>query len=222
MATLSYAQLEQVWLQASTGTKYHTQAWAALMAAIAEAESSGRTDATNPTDNGGRQTSWGLWQISTGTHAEPSPNWADPVTNAQLAIGKLNGQGLRAWGTYDSGAYRKFLQGNVPPGTGSLPTGGGGGSSATLTGFSPNPGNNGGVIGSIVGSIIPGFGQIWGGIFGQGGTPQTDIGAIASDIQVMIKATMWLYNPGNWVRIGAFFMGLILMVAAAWMFKEAI
>lgn len=215
MTTLSYAQLEQVWLQASNGTKYHTQAWAALMAAIAEAESSGRTDATNPTDNGGRQTSWGLWQISTGTHAEPSPNWADPATNAQLAIQKLNTQGLGAWGTYTSGKYKQFLQGNVPPGTGALP-------SATLTGFNPNPGNSGGLIGGIVGSIIPGFGQIWGGITGAAGTPQTDVGSIASDIQVMIKATLWLYNPANWLRIGAFFVGLLLLVGAGWMFKEAI
>jgi len=99
MATLTYAQLEQVWLQAAQGTKYNTQAWAALMAAIAEAESSGRTDATNPTDNGGAQTSWGLWQISLGNHNAPSPQWADPVTNAKLAIGKLNSQGLGAWGT---------------------------------------------------------------------------------------------------------------------------
>jgi hypothetical protein len=107
--TLSYAQLKAVWLVASMGTKYHSNAWASLMAAIAEAESSGRPTATDPTDNGGTQTSWGLWQISLGNHEAPSPNWADPVENAKLAIGKLDDQGLSAWGTYDSGAYQAFL-----------------------------------------------------------------------------------------------------------------
>jgi hypothetical protein len=106
---LTYAQLKGVWLAAAKGTKYATNAWASLMAAIAEAESRGDPTATNPTDNNGTQTSWGLWQISLGNHAAPSPNWADPVTNAKLAIGKLNGQGLTAWGTYDSGAYKAYL-----------------------------------------------------------------------------------------------------------------
>jgi Lysozyme like domain len=106
---LSYAQLKAVWLDASKGTRYHSNTWASLMAAIAEAESGGDPLATNPNDNNGRQTSWGLWQISNGTHAAPGPGWADPTGNARLAIGKLNSQGLSAWGTYDSGAYKRYL-----------------------------------------------------------------------------------------------------------------
>jgi hypothetical protein len=113
--TLSYAQLKAVWLTAAKGTKYASNAWASLMAAIAEAESSGNPNSTNPTDNGGTQTSWGLWQISLGNHDAPSPNWNDPVVNAQLAIGKLNGQGLTAWGTYTSGAYKTYLNGATTP-----------------------------------------------------------------------------------------------------------
>src|SRR6185437_5711777 len=69
---------------------------------------------------------FGLWQISTGTHSPPAPNWADPVVNAHLAIGKLNSQGLGAWGTYTSGAYRKFLSGisaSTLPQTAGTPTG---------------------------------------------------------------------------------------------------
>jgi Lysozyme like domain len=106
---ISYAGLKAVWLEASKGTKYHTNHWASLMAAIAEAESRGDPLATNPTDNGGTQTSWGLFQISNGTHSAPSRAWSDPVTNARLAIGKLDTQGLSAWGTYTSGAYKGFL-----------------------------------------------------------------------------------------------------------------
>lgn len=113
--TLSYAQLEGLWLKTAAGTSYATKPWAALMAAVAEAESGGNPAATNPNDNGGKQTSYGLWQVSTGTHAPPSPNWADPATNASLALGKLQGQGLAAWGTYTSGAYKAYLSGSTTP-----------------------------------------------------------------------------------------------------------
>jgi Lysozyme like domain len=114
MSDLTYAQLEGVWIQGGGSA-----AMAPLMAAIAEAESGGNPDATNPTDNDGKQTSWGLWQISNGTHSMPSPNWNDPVTNAELAVAKYNEQGLGAWGTYTSGAYKAFLSpGTTPDSTG--------------------------------------------------------------------------------------------------------
>ena len=115
MSVLSYAQLKAVWLQGAAGTQYATNAWASLMAAIAEAESGGNTDALNPTDNGGTQTSWGLWQISLGNHNAPSPNWNNGVVNAQLAVGKLQSQGLEAWGTYTSGAYETYLNDATTP-----------------------------------------------------------------------------------------------------------
>lgn len=123
MSQLSYAQLEGVWLQAAAGTKYATKAWAALMAAIGMAESDGETDVTNPNDNGGKQTSWGVWQISNGDHSQPSATWNNPYTNAQLALGKLQDQGLSAWGTYTSGAYKAFLSNSTTPTTAGL-TGG--------------------------------------------------------------------------------------------------
>ena len=82
---------------------------APMMAAIALAESGGNPTALNPNDNNGQQSSYGLWQISNGTHAAPSANWSDPVTNAQLAVQKLSSQGLGAWGTYTSGRYRNYL-----------------------------------------------------------------------------------------------------------------
>lgn len=110
MTTLSYAQLEGVWIAAGGNASM-----APLMAAIAEAESSGDPTSQNDQDNNGTQSSYGLWQISTGTHTPPSPNWADPVTNAKLAIQKLNTQGLSAWGTYTSGAYKAFLSNGTTP-----------------------------------------------------------------------------------------------------------
>jgi hypothetical protein len=144
---LTYAQLEGDWNRAGG-----PPADAALMAAIAEAESGGDASQYNPTDNAGAQTSWGLWQISTGTHAAPAPNWNDPLENAKLAVAKFRDQGLGAWGTYDSGAYRQYLQGAVPPNLnvpGAAAAGG-----ATLAGFSLNPFSD---I-AQVGSAITGFG----------------------------------------------------------------
>ena len=85
---------------------------APMMAAIALAESGGNPTALNANDTngqGGTQSSYGLWQISNGTHAAPSANWSDPVTNAQLAVQKLSSQGLGAWGTYTSGRYMNYL-----------------------------------------------------------------------------------------------------------------
>src|SRR5580698_840440 len=67
----TYAQLEGLWVNAGGQASM-----APLMAAIAEAESGGCSSALNATDNGGTQSSYGLWQISTGTHAAPSPDWS--------------------------------------------------------------------------------------------------------------------------------------------------
>lgn len=112
MTDYSYAQLETLWINAG-GPK----ALAPLAAAIAEAESGGNSDALNPNDNGGTQSSFGLWQISTGTHTPPSPSWANPAVNAQLAVGKWKGAGnsFSPWGTYDSGAYKAFLNNSTSP-----------------------------------------------------------------------------------------------------------
>lgn len=111
MTVYSYAQLEQLWIN-NGGSK----SLAPIAAAIAEAESAGKSDATNATDNGGTQTSWGLWQISNGTHNQPVANILDPNVNAQQAVAKYNAAGgWSPWGTYTSGAYAAFLSGKTPP-----------------------------------------------------------------------------------------------------------
>lgn len=116
-ATLTYGQLEGLWIQAGG-----PRAMAPIMAAIAMAESGGRPSATNTKDNGGTQTSWGLWQISDGTHNQPVQNILDPAVNAQQAVKKYRTQGLGAWGTYTTGAYKQYLQNGVSPNN-NLPTG---------------------------------------------------------------------------------------------------
>lgn len=107
----NYAQLEGLWINAG-GKK----SLAPLMAAIADAESGGCASALNATDNNGTQTSVGLWQVSTGTHQYP-PAWATATGNAQEAVAKYNTQGLTAWGTYTSGAYKAFLSPSSTPDT---------------------------------------------------------------------------------------------------------
>lgn len=123
MAKLTYSQLEGLWIQNGGSSSL-----APVMAAIALAESGGNPSARNDKDNGGTQSSFGLWQISTGSHTPPASNWADPNENARLAIGKYKSQGLKAWGTYTSGAYTRFLANGVPPSSvqsGGALTGGG-------------------------------------------------------------------------------------------------
>jgi hypothetical protein len=101
MTVYSYAQLEGLWIQAG-GPKQQ----APLMAAIAEAESGGNSDAENPSG------ATGLWQIL----GNPFPgNAYDPATNAKMAVAKYHSQGLGAWSTYTNGAYKAYLSGKTTP-----------------------------------------------------------------------------------------------------------
>ncbi len=123
---LTYAQLEGVWI--SNGGP---RAAAPVAAAIALAESSGCSTALNPSDNNGTQSSFGLWQISNGTHNPPVANIYDPNVNAKQAVAKYRASGWAPWGTYASGAYRPFLNNATTPDM-SIP-GGSGTANATLT-----------------------------------------------------------------------------------------
>ena len=101
MTDYSYAQLEGLWLNAG-GSKH----LAPVMAAIAEAESGGNSDAHNPSGASG------LWQIL----GNPFPgNPYDPATNARMAVAKYKSQGLGAWTTYTSGAYKAYLKNSTTP-----------------------------------------------------------------------------------------------------------
>jgi hypothetical protein len=104
--SLSPAYLESLWVNA--GGPHQVMA---IAAAIALAESAGVPNAVNPVDNYGAQTSWGLWQLSDGTHNAPGSNWADPQQNAAGAVAKYNnaGKSFSPWGTYNSGKYNDFL-----------------------------------------------------------------------------------------------------------------
>jgi hypothetical protein len=191
----SFSQLVTIWTEAAAGTKYATKAWAELMAAIAMAESSGNADAVNATDNGGTQSSFGLWQVSTGTHTPPAPNWADPTVNAHLAIGKLNSQGLGAWGTYTSGAYRKFLSGisaSTLPQTAGTPTGTMQAETAGLDFANPL---------SVAGSLT---------------SAAKSLGDVVSLASTLLNDIEWLFVPSHWVRIIAFGFGTGAVATGTW------
>lgn len=125
----SYAQLEQLWINAG-GPK----AIAPLMAAIALAESGGyekRISAPNSDGSIDR----GLWQINS-VHGAASTTEAK--SNAASAVKIYNSQGLRAWTTYTNGAYKQYMKGSVAPDpnlpSGSTTAGGGTTQQAGLTG----------------------------------------------------------------------------------------
>jgi hypothetical protein len=200
MARYTYGQLEQLWISAGG-----PRALAPLMAAIALAESGGNPEATNPTDNGGTQTSWGLWQVSDGTHNQPVQGILEPLVNAKAAVAKYKSQGLRAWGTYDSGAYEQYYQGSVPPSR--LPPGGGGGTQdATLTGFDPNwLAGPAGIIQALSGWLA-----------GQAGGKTTSVAGaltgIVGDLTAMLKGVEWLFVPSHWVRVSCGILGAALFL----------
>ena len=134
MTTYSYAQLEQLWIGAG-GSK----ALAPVMAAIAEAESSGNSQAYNASGASG------LWQILGAVNPSDQGNLFNPQVNAKEALLKYNTQGLGAWVTYTSGAYKQYLQGNVPP---SALTGGGPPPGVAAPGSPNSPASGGGTTGS--------------------------------------------------------------------------
>ncbi len=83
---------------------------AAIAAAIALAESSGRTQVTSHNPDGG--TNVGLWQLDTrGAGAGHTiEQLQDPATNARVTIMKsANGSNWGPWETWHTGAYKKYL-----------------------------------------------------------------------------------------------------------------
>lgn len=108
----TYAQLMALWINAGGSISQ-----APTAAAIAMAESGGCSAALNTNDNGGTQSSWGLWQISDGTHNQPVTGILDPETNASAAVTKWRkaGYSFSPWGTYTSGAYRQYVSNSTTP-----------------------------------------------------------------------------------------------------------
>lgn len=102
----NYAQLESIWVQAGGNAQYQ-----AMAAAIAMAESGGNSAAYDDDTNG--SVDRGLWQINS---VHGSQSTFDVMGNARAAVAiSNNGTNWSPWVTYQTGAYQRFLQGNVKP-----------------------------------------------------------------------------------------------------------
>jgi hypothetical protein len=112
--TYSYSQLQALWIQAGGSV-----ALAPLMAAIAEAESSGDPAAQNPSGASG------LWQIMCPANSQYVPGGCSNVfaaaNNAAAAVAIYKAQGLDAWETFTNGAYKAFMSNSTSPDYSGLP-----------------------------------------------------------------------------------------------------
>jgi hypothetical protein len=114
---LTFAQLEQLWIQAGGDASK-----AATAAAIALAESSGNPTALNNNPATGDY-SVGPWQINyfgsllgprTRSYGSPASLLASPLADARAAVSiSHNGQDFSPWTTYTSGAYGLYLNQNA-------------------------------------------------------------------------------------------------------------
>lgn len=148
----SFADLEGIWIAAG-GSKLT----APVAAAIAMAESGGNPTAHNGNASTG-DNSYGLWQINmlgsmgsnrlkqfNGFGVNSYSDLFDPVKNAKAAMIVSNGgTNFTPWTTYSSGAYQKYMQGNVPP-------------NLNAAGAGSTGGNGGPVTTGVVTDVLGGF-----------------------------------------------------------------
>ena len=79
----------------------------AIAVAIAKAESGWNPTAVSPVNHNGT-TDYGLFQINS-VHNPTAAEKTDGQANANKAYQVWKGSGWKAWATYNSGAYRKYL-----------------------------------------------------------------------------------------------------------------
>lgn len=190
MSTLTQGQIQAVAVAAGLPDP-------SLMAAIAMAESSGRTDVVNSIG------CVGLWQINQPEHVKNHSNWTvaylkNPLNNALAAKTVLKSQGLDAWEAYTNGAYLKYYKGQASQ--------------------SPNApqGVGGTIVGGIEGTIGLGSDLLGGATNNLGLGNVTDgLSSIAGDFTSIVKDTIlageWISKASNWVRIGYVLGGIVLV-----------
>lgn len=164
--------------------------------ATAMAESSGRTDANNPTS-----TATGLWQIMQGVHVKSHPEWTvswleNPDNNAKAAYTLWKESGWRPWDASKAGAVL------YTPAA----------STAVNTFLAMNPT----AIPKNIGDTASGFVDRSTGL---GDIKQS----AAQGVDALSKAGKWLGTASNWIRAleviaGA---GMVLLGLAALAFPAA-
>lgn len=205
MATLNYQQLQQLWRQAGGPAQL-----APTMAAIALAESGGRTDALNNNPSTGDY-SVGLWQINyygplqaarTARYGPPDSLRLGPAAalrNARAAVSlAADGNGLGNWTTYTTGAYLAHLQGGNPPPAAAAPAG------------RPRPGQpaGGGIDTAWYDWLNP-------SIFPVVSVLESEWKALAGALSGpwdVLKVFVWLADPRTWLRIFEALLGVVIML----------
>jgi hypothetical protein len=168
-----------------------------VMAAVAMAESSGRTDVVNSIG------CVGLWQINQPVHVKSHPTWTkewlkNPLNNATAAKAIYKSQGLRAWEAYTNGAYAKYLGNTVKQEASSVSE------VEQATWWDPLDilphGDDPGLVGGVTGIDLSALSGIAEGTLG-----------LAESAQ---KTAFWLAQPHNWLRIAYVSIGGFVAIAA--------
>ena len=220
--TKSYS-LAELWIQEGGARNL-----APLMAAIAMAESGGDLS-TPPNQNADGSVDYGLWRInSSHTQFDPVRLQNDPAYNARAAVIVERSQGLDAWTTYRTGAYRPFLGTpdtySGPTFTRTRPGGGGDDGSSVDTIFASYEQDAQDASLFNFNPLAPFLGPLEGllGIKPAPGTtiPLPDPLKTFSDAAKAIKTTSdflgaiaWLFIPRNILRVVEVTIGLTLMAA---------
>ena len=111
---LTGAQIKTVMKQAGWPTD---EATLTTGVAVVLAESRGdRTAVGGPNSDGSKD--YGLWQINDKANADVLKNgdWSNSLDNTKMALVIYKRQGWKAWATYNSGSYKKYLDGAIPMG----------------------------------------------------------------------------------------------------------
>ena len=207
--------LETLWIEA--GGK---PALARVMAAIALAESGGNAGAQHTNSDG--SVDRGLWQVnSSHTMYDPGRLLSDPLYNAKAAVAIQRSQGLGAWTTYTSGAYRQYLDragagvvSGVTPGTPGRvrPGGGTGADGATAQDaawydylYPHGPSD----------LLLPGSSSLLGDSWNPLDIFKSGANAI-TDVASFLKWVAWIFHPRNLLRIVEFTAGAGLMGLGLW------
>lgn len=194
-ATPETETLSQLWTQAGGPPNV-----ANLMGAIALAESKGRLDAVTNEPNGTK--SYSFWQInSVHTQFDPQRLTSDPLYSARAAVSVYKSEGLKAWTTYNTGAYRQYLsQGATATPMGSGPEGG-----KVRPGGEGNEGST--IMASWDSSLNPFSGAGWESL-----NPFSEIEKTIKDVDGFVSFISWIFTPLNLLRGVEFLTGIAMMV----------
>jgi len=183
------------------------------MAAIALAESGGRTDVINDTP-ATRDYSVGLWQINyygslragrTASYGSPETLQGDPNAQAKAAI-KLSGNGrnFTPWTTYTHNVYKQFM-GPAVAGAAPASSGGGGLGLHTITDAG----------GAVVGAVSAGAGAVVNGASsGLDWLTGGAVGAVKTMGDAAVVFARFLgavANPNLWRRLGLGLVGVLVV-----------